>query len=144
VQALVGALASMLCAVTGITNKSLRLDDWPARHPYGINQASYEFGRLARNGLITRTPHRNLCALTPTACDSRSSAPRSTTGCCARSRLATSPRSRPPSGKPSIPSTAKSLCASQQPACRPLHDLQQPNQAWKLKTVVKVGLTKRG
>ncbi len=39
---------------------------------------------------------------------------------------------------------AKSLCASQQPACRPLHDLQQPNWTWKLKTVIKVGLTKRG
>jgi hypothetical protein len=33
---------------------------------------------------------------------------------------------------------------SPQHACQPLHDLHQPDQAWKLKTVVKIGLTKRG
>jgi hypothetical protein len=56
----------MLCAVTGITNKSLRaLMTGLLGTPYGINQASYDLGRLARNGLITRTPHRNLYALTP-------------------------------------------------------------------------------
>jgi hypothetical protein len=66
VQALAGALANMLCAVTGITNKSLRaLMTGLLGTPYGINQASYDLGRLARNGLITRTPHRNLYALTP-------------------------------------------------------------------------------
>jgi hypothetical protein len=30
-----------------------------------MNQASCDLSRLARNGLITRVPHRNLYALTP-------------------------------------------------------------------------------
>jgi hypothetical protein len=65
-QALAGALANMLCAVTGITNKSLRaLMTGLLGNPYGINQASYDLGRLARNGLIARVPHRNLYTLTP-------------------------------------------------------------------------------
>jgi hypothetical protein len=65
-QALAGALANMLCAVTGITNKSLRaLMTGLLGTAYGMNQASYDLGRLARNGLITRIPHRNLYALTP-------------------------------------------------------------------------------
>ena len=34
-------------------------------NPYSMNQASYDPGRLARNGLITRIPHRNLYSLTP-------------------------------------------------------------------------------
>ncbi|MGH3196469.1 MAG: hypothetical protein ACRDNT_11165, partial [Streptosporangiaceae bacterium] len=41
------------------------LDDRAARHPYSINQASYDLSRLTRNGLIARVPHRNLYALTP-------------------------------------------------------------------------------
>jgi hypothetical protein len=66
VQALAGALANMLCAVTGITNKSLRaLMTGLLGTAYGMNQASYDLGRLARNGLITRIPHSNLYALTP-------------------------------------------------------------------------------
>ncbi len=66
VQALAGALANMLCAVTGITNKSLRaLMTGLLGNPYGMNQASCDLGRLARNGLITRIPHRNLYSLTP-------------------------------------------------------------------------------
>jgi hypothetical protein len=66
VQALAGALANMLCAVTGITNKSLRaLMTGLLGNPYSMNQASYDLGRLARNGLITRVPHRNLYSLTP-------------------------------------------------------------------------------
>ena len=31
---------------------------------YTMNQASYDLARLARNGLITRVPHRNLYAFT--------------------------------------------------------------------------------
>ena len=31
---------------------------------YTTNQASYDLARLARNGLITRIPHRNLYTLT--------------------------------------------------------------------------------
>jgi hypothetical protein len=65
-QALAGALAHMLCAVAGITNKSLRaLMTGLLGNPYSMNQASYDLGRLARNGLITRLPNRNLYALTP-------------------------------------------------------------------------------
>ena len=64
-MALAGALANMLCAVTGITNKSLRaLMTGLLGVPYSMNQASYDLARLSRNGLITRIPHRNLYALT--------------------------------------------------------------------------------
>ena len=66
VQALAGALAHTLCAVTGITNKSLRaLMTGLLGAPYSMNQASYDLARLSRNGLITRLPHRNLYTLTP-------------------------------------------------------------------------------
>jgi len=65
-MALAGALASTLCAVTGITNKSLRaLMTGLLGTAYTMNQASYDLARLARNGLITRVPHRNLYAFTP-------------------------------------------------------------------------------
>ena len=65
VMALAGALANMLCAVTGITNKSLRaLMTGLLGAPYTMNQASYDLARLTRNGLITRIPRRNLYALT--------------------------------------------------------------------------------
>ena len=50
---------------TGITNKSLRaLMTGLLGNPYSMNQASYDLGLLARNGLITRIPPRNLYALT--------------------------------------------------------------------------------
>jgi len=66
VMALADALASNLCAVTGITNKSLRaLMTGLLGTPYTMNQASYDLTRPARNALITRIPHRNLYALTP-------------------------------------------------------------------------------
>ena len=66
VMALAGALANTLCAVTGITNKSLRaLMTGLLGTAYSMNQASYDLARLSRNGLITRIPHRNLYALTP-------------------------------------------------------------------------------
>ena len=65
-QALAGALANMLCAVTGITSKSLRaLMTGLLGTAYTMNQASYDLSRLTRNGLITRIPRRNLYALTP-------------------------------------------------------------------------------
>ena len=56
-QALAGALASTLYAVTGITNKSLRalMTGLPGT-PYTVNQASYDLARLARNGLVERVP----------------------------------------------------------------------------------------
>src|SRR6266516_4061170 len=56
----------------------------------------------------------------PTACGSPSSTPRSTTGSCARSWRATSPRLRPPSAPPSASSMVRS------PAASPLHGCQQP------------------
>ena len=65
VQALAGALAAMLFAVTGITNRSLRaLMTGLLHRPYSMNQASYDLSRLARNGLIERIPGRNRYTLT--------------------------------------------------------------------------------
>jgi hypothetical protein len=65
VQALAGALANTLCAVTGITSKSLRaLMSGLLGAPYTTNQASYDLARLSRNELITRVPHRNRYTLT--------------------------------------------------------------------------------
>src|SRR5262249_13127571 len=55
-----------LCAVTGITNRSLRaLMTGLLGAPYSMAQASYDLARLARNGLITRRPHANTHDLTP-------------------------------------------------------------------------------
>jgi len=65
VQALAGAIAGMLMAVTGITNKTLRGSMTGLLHrPYSMNHASYDLSRLARNGLITRVPGRNCYTLT--------------------------------------------------------------------------------
>jgi hypothetical protein len=65
VQALAGAIASMLMAVTGITSKTLRGSmTGLLNRPYSMNQASYDLSRLARNGLITRVPGRNRYILT--------------------------------------------------------------------------------
>ena len=54
-----------MCAVTGITNRSLRalMTGLPGA-PYGMTQASYDLARLARNGLIARRPHANTYDLT--------------------------------------------------------------------------------
>jgi predicted MarR family transcription regulator len=66
VQALAGALAASLCAVTGITNRSLRaLMTALTGIPYSMTQASYDLARLRRNGLITRRPHASTYDLTP-------------------------------------------------------------------------------
>jgi len=66
VQALAGALANMLFAVTGITNKRLRaLMTGLLGSPYSMNQASYDLARLRRNSLITRVPDHNRYTLTP-------------------------------------------------------------------------------
>ena len=66
VQALAGALCVTLCAVTGITNRSLRaLMTGLLGAPYSMTQASYDLARLSRNGLITRQPHANTYDLTP-------------------------------------------------------------------------------
>ena len=66
VQALAGALCVTLCAVTGITNRSLRaLMTGLLGAPYGMTQACYDLARLRRNGLITRRPHANTYDLTP-------------------------------------------------------------------------------
>jgi hypothetical protein len=64
--ALAGALCVTVCAVTGITNRSLRaLMTGLLGAPYSMAQASYDLARLARNGLITRRPHANTYDLTP-------------------------------------------------------------------------------
>ncbi|MFY9887008.1 MAG: hypothetical protein WAK71_01750 [Streptosporangiaceae bacterium] len=66
VQALAGALSVTLCAVTGITSRSLRaLMPGLLGAPYGITQASYDLARLRRNALITRRPRSNTYDLTP-------------------------------------------------------------------------------
>jgi hypothetical protein len=66
VQALAGALCSILGAATGITNRSLRaLMTGLLGTPYSMTQASYDLARLRRNGLITRRPHANTYDLTP-------------------------------------------------------------------------------
>ena len=119
VQALAGALANMLCAVTGITNKSLRaLMTGLLGNPYTMNQASYDLARLSRNGLITRIPHRNLYTLTPdglrfaifyTKVHNRVLSPLRAGG--------TSRPTPPPLHRPCAPSTTKSPCASPLPAC---------------------------
>jgi hypothetical protein len=65
VQALAGALCITLCAVTGITNRSLRaLMTGLLGTPYGMTQACYDLARLRRNALITRRPHTNTYDLT--------------------------------------------------------------------------------
>jgi hypothetical protein len=65
VQALAGALCVTLCAVTGITNRSLRaLMTGLLGVPYGMTQASYDLARLRYNGLIVRRPHTNTYDLT--------------------------------------------------------------------------------
>jgi hypothetical protein len=65
VQALAGALCVTLCAVTGITNRSLRaLMTGLLGVRYGMTQASYDLARLRRNGLIVRRPHSNTYDLT--------------------------------------------------------------------------------
>jgi hypothetical protein len=64
-MALAGALANTLCAVTGITNKSLRaLMTGLLGASYSMNRASYDLTRLRRNGLITRIQGRNRYRLT--------------------------------------------------------------------------------
>jgi hypothetical protein len=66
VQALAGALCQAVCAVTGITNRSLRaLMTGLLGAPYSMAQASYDLARLSRNGLITRRAHANTYDLTP-------------------------------------------------------------------------------
>jgi hypothetical protein len=66
VQALAGALANLLFAVTAITNKRLRaLMAGLLGTPYSMNQASYDLARLRRNGLLTRVPGHNCYTLTP-------------------------------------------------------------------------------
>jgi transposase len=65
VQALAGALSVTLCAVTGITNWSLRAPmTGLLGTTYGITQASYDLARLRHNGLIARRPHTNTYDLT--------------------------------------------------------------------------------
>jgi hypothetical protein len=64
-EGVAGACASMLMAVTGITNQTLR--GWMTGlldRPYSMNQASYDLARLARNGLIERVPGKNRYILT--------------------------------------------------------------------------------
>jgi hypothetical protein len=64
VQALAGAIANLLLAATGITNRHLRvLMTGLLGRPYTTNQASYDLARLRTNGLIDRVPGRNTYTL---------------------------------------------------------------------------------
>jgi Mn-dependent DtxR family transcriptional regulator len=53
-------------AITGITNKSLRalMTGLLCGTDYTMSRATYDLARLARNGLITRVPGKNLYRLT--------------------------------------------------------------------------------
>jgi hypothetical protein len=65
VQALAGALSVTLCAVTGITNRSLRaLMTGLLDAGYTTTQASYDLTRLRRNAIIVKRPHTNTYDLT--------------------------------------------------------------------------------
>jgi hypothetical protein len=64
--ALAGALCTVLGAVTGFTNKSLRpLVAGQLDHPYSQNKMSYDLRRLRLHGLIQRIPRKNTYTLTP-------------------------------------------------------------------------------
>ena len=65
---------------------------------YTVNQMSYDLARLRLNGLIERLPDTNTYTLTAEGNASRSSTPRSTTGCCGRCW--------PPTNRPHRPSYA--------------------------------------
>ena len=101
VQALAGALAVTVCAVIGITNRSLRalMTGLPGT-PYGITQASYDLARLRRNGLITRRPHANTYDLTPDGLGFAIFYTKSTTASSPRCSPPGSPRRRPSSAPP--------------------------------------------
>ena len=65
-MALAGALCSVVHAVTGFTNKSLRgLVAGLLGHDYTANQMSYDLRRLRLHGLIERIPRTNTYTLTP-------------------------------------------------------------------------------
>ena len=65
-MALTGALCSVVHAVTGFTNQSLRgLVAGLLGHDYTTNQMSYDLRRLRLHGLIERIPHTKTYALTP-------------------------------------------------------------------------------
>ncbi len=64
--ALAGALCSILGAVTGITNKSLRpLVAGQLDQPYSQSKMTYDLRRLRLHGLIQRIPRKNTYLLTP-------------------------------------------------------------------------------
>ena len=65
VMALTGALCSLVPAVTGITNKSLRgLVAGLLGTDYGTNQMSYDLRRLRLHGIIERIPGTNTYRVT--------------------------------------------------------------------------------
>ena len=64
--ALAGALCTVLGAVTGFSNKSLRpLVAGQLDQPYTQNKMSYDLRRLRLHGLIQRIPRKNTYTLTP-------------------------------------------------------------------------------
>jgi hypothetical protein len=64
-MALAGALCMTLHAVTGVTNRSLRAHvAGLLGTPYGVNQMTYDLGRLRLHGLIRRLDHQHRYLLT--------------------------------------------------------------------------------
>ena len=64
--ALAGALCTVLGAVTGFTNKSLRpLVAGHLDQPYSQSKMSYDLRRLRLHGLVQRIPRKNTYVLTP-------------------------------------------------------------------------------
>jgi hypothetical protein len=123
VMALVGALSTTLLAATGFTNKRLRaLVAELLGTPYRPGQMTYDLRRLRRHGLIRRIPRTNRYVLTPTACGSRSSTPRSITGCCARCWPPTSPKPHPTFAMPCASSTATSRTTPPTPGSAAPHE----------------------
>ena len=126
VMALLGALCVSLNAL-GFTNRSLRAQ---VTHllgvAYTVNQMSYDLARLRLNGLIERRDTPTPTCSPPTGNASRSSTPRSTTGCC--------DRCSPPTSHPHQSNYART--GHHRPAHRQLHR-PRPTRKRRLKTQVR-------
>jgi hypothetical protein len=84
-MALAGALCLTLNAVLGFTNRSLRSQvSRLLGQDYGINQMSYDLGRLRLNGSSNASTAPTATGSPPTGSASQSSTPSCTSACCAR------------------------------------------------------------
>ena len=115
-MALLGALCVGLNAL-GFTNRSLRAQvSRLLGTAYTSNQMSYDLARLRLNGLIERlTPAPTPTTSPPTGNESRSSTPKSTTGCSGHCSPPTNHRHPTHSEKRCAPSTVTSRTTSTRP-----------------------------